>query len=78
MIFMQKSVGLPDVHSGYGFAIGELQLFDNLVVRSFTSNKSSQDFVSLIMPRKNLFIVFLNVKPLLAITMNGRSLQNFF
>ena len=78
MIFMQKSVGLPDVHSGYGFAIGELQLFDNLVVRSFTSNKSSQDFVSLIMPRKNLFIVFLNVKPLLAIIMNGRSLQNFF
>ena len=66
------------MHSGYGFAIGELQLFDNLVVRSFTSNKSSQDFVSLIMPRKNLVIVFLNVKPLLAIIMNGRSLQNFF
>ena len=59
MIFMQKSVGLPDVHSGYGFAIGELELFDNLVVRSFTSNKRSQDFVSFIMPRKNLFIVFL-------------------
>ena len=23
MLYFQKSVGLPDVHSGYGFAIGE-------------------------------------------------------
>ena len=25
---MQKSVGLPDVHSGYGFAIGNMAAFD--------------------------------------------------
>lgn len=25
---MQRSVGLPDVHSGYGFAIGNMAAFD--------------------------------------------------
>ena len=25
---LQKSVGLPDVHSGYGFAIGNMAAFD--------------------------------------------------
>lgn len=24
----QKSIGLPDVHSGYGFAIGNMAAFD--------------------------------------------------
>lgn len=27
-IMIQKSVGLPDVHSGYGFAIGNMAAFD--------------------------------------------------
>lgn len=26
--FSQKSIGLPDVHSGYGFAIGNMAAFD--------------------------------------------------
>lgn len=26
--FMQKSIALPDVHSGYGFAIGNVAAFD--------------------------------------------------
>ena len=41
-------------------------------------NKSSQDFVSFIKPRKNLFIVFLTECQTTVIIMNGRSLQNFF
>ena len=64
MIFMQKSVGLPDVHSGYGFAIGELSLFNNLVVRSFMPNKRSQDYVSLINAKEESFYSVFNVKPL--------------
>lgn len=27
-IFLQRSIGLPDVHSGYGFAIGNMAAFD--------------------------------------------------
>ena len=27
-LLLQKSVGLPDVHSGYGFAIGNMAAFD--------------------------------------------------
>ena len=27
-LFSQKSIGLPDVHSGYGFAIGNMAAFD--------------------------------------------------
>ncbi len=27
-IFIKRSVGLPDVHSGYGFAIGNVAAFD--------------------------------------------------
>lgn len=26
--FVQKSIGLPDLHSGYGFAIGNMAAFD--------------------------------------------------
>ena len=26
--FEQKSIGLPDIHSGYGFAIGNMAAFD--------------------------------------------------
>jgi len=28
MVALQRSVGLPDVHSGYGFAIGNMAAFD--------------------------------------------------
>lgn len=28
LIGRQKSIGLPDVHSGYGFAIGNMAAFD--------------------------------------------------
>ena len=29
MVFpLQNSIGLPDVHSGYGFAIGNMAAFD--------------------------------------------------
>jgi len=27
-VFFQRSIGLPDVHSGYGFAIGNMAAFD--------------------------------------------------
>lgn len=27
-LFFQRSIGLPDVHSGYGFAIGNMAAFD--------------------------------------------------
>lgn len=28
LILFQRSIGLPDVHSGYGFAIGNMAAFD--------------------------------------------------
>ena len=28
LTFFQRSIGLPDVHSGYGFAIGNMAAFD--------------------------------------------------
>lgn len=28
LIVPQRSIGLPDVHSGYGFAIGNMAAFD--------------------------------------------------
>ena len=27
-LLLQRSVGLPDIHSGYGFAIGNMAAFD--------------------------------------------------
>lgn len=28
LVLFQRSIGLPDVHSGYGFAIGNMAAFD--------------------------------------------------
>lgn len=36
-MYLQHSVGLPDVHSGYGFAIGNMAAFDTSDPQSVVS-----------------------------------------
>lgn len=57
-----RSVGLPDIHSGYGFAIGNMAAFDmsdpKAVVSPGESHESCQELLW-----SKVFISFLAVKP---------------